>query len=121
MGKKIEGLKKVGVTQRYSGKVISYEYRGVSIKRYYQQGTVGRVGVYRGSVGYQTAGFFNEFNVTTWNEVKDFANSFSYRAETLQRATEAIDNMIDNQNAVVIKGRLYRNFSEEQLVKRGLK
>ena len=52
MGKKIEGLVRVpSVLSNHT----QYMYKGVSISRYYSEGTVGRVGVRRGGARYKTS------------------------------------------------------------------
>jgi hypothetical protein len=114
MGKKIEGLVKVPSSLANH---TEYIYKGVFISRYYLQGTVGRVGVRRGGARYRTSQWVNNFQVTTYNEVKDLQQSHIFGKETLKEAVATIDRILSDGNCEIIKGRIYRNFSQEQLEK----
>lgn len=118
--KKIDGLTKLE-TKQFLGsdhKRTSYDYKGVVIVRSYSQGTVGRVGLKRGRVGYKTAGYRNSFYVETWNEARGVSDYHIFTPRTLQDAINMIDNMLNEQNGVVIKGKIYRNFPQEVLEKK---
>jgi hypothetical protein len=115
--KKIDGLVKLETVEVMSGKRITYQYKDVIITRTYNQGTVGLVGVKRGTVKYRTAGNSNSFTVWTWNEVKEARHYHTFKPATLKEAIETIDKMLDKDNAVVIKGAIYRNFPQEKLNK----
>jgi len=114
MGKKIEGLVKVPSSLANH---TEYLYKGVFISRYYLEGTVGRVGVRRGGARYRTSQWVNNFQVTTYNEVKDIQQSHIFGEKTLKEAVQVIDRILSQGNVEVIKGRIYRNFSQEQLEK----
>ncbi len=114
MGKKIEGLVKIASSLANH---TEYIYKGVFISRYYLQGTVGRVGVRRGGAHYRTSQWVNNFHVTTYNEVKDLQNYNIFGKETLKEAVATIDKILSEGNCEIIKGRIYRNFSQEQLEK----
>jgi hypothetical protein len=114
MGKKIEGLVKI---ESSLANHTEYMYKGVFITRYYLQGTVGRVGVRRGGARYRTSQWVNNFQVTSYNEVQDRQHSHTFGEKTLKEAIEVIERILSQENVVVIKGRIYRNFSQEQLEK----
>jgi hypothetical protein len=112
MGKQIEGLVKIASSLENH---TEYIYKGVFISRYYLKGTVGLVGVKRGTVKYRTSQWVNNFHVTTYNEVKDSQHSHIFGEKTLKEAVEVIDRILSQENVEVIKGRIYRNFSQQQL------
>ncbi len=112
MGKQIEGLVKIASSLANH---TEYMYKDVFISRYYLQGTVGRVGVRRGGARYRTSQWVNNFHVTTYNEVKDIRQSHIFGEKTLKEAVEVIDRILSQENVEVIKGRIYRNFSQQQL------
>ena len=114
MGEKIEGLVKI---ESSLANHTEYMYKGVFITRYYLQGTVGRVGVRRGGAHYRTSQWVNNFQVHTYNEVKNSQRYNTFGKKTLKEAIEVIDELLSQENVVVIKGRIYLNFSQEQLEK----
>ncbi len=114
MGKKIEGLVKIDSSLANH---TDYIYKGVFITRYYLEGTVGRVGVRKGGARYRTSQWVNKFQVITYNKVKDLQKSHTFGEKTLKEAVQEIDKLLSQENVVVKKGRIYHNFSEEQLEK----
>ncbi len=116
MGKKIDGLVKISSSKTTYATRSEYEYKGVSVSRYYHEGTVGRVGVRRGGARYSTAGWQNTFGITNYNEVRG-QYSYTSTSSTLKEAIQKIDQYLSEENVEVIRRRIYCGFLPEQLEK----